>query len=244
MQRTLTLAAIALATTLAAPAHAAFRAEFTTDQGDSGFAVSGIELSGSHLRMNAGKVSTLVDADSGSIIVLMHDKHEYMDMARMVQAMNAMLANVPPQLREMMKQRMAAHGHGGAMVTYTDTGKNESVAGHACTVYRITAGESHDSDACLADLADAGIDAADQATLRKVFADLRAMAKSAVAGIGASSLDQMPTDKFPVRMTRYVDGKVAGVTRLKAITHAAAPAADFTIPAGYSEMQMPAFGAH
>jgi hypothetical protein len=242
MQRTFAIAAITLAAAFVTPAHAAFRAEFATVQGSDAYAVSDITVSGSHMRMDAGKVSTLVDAGTGSIIMLMHDKKQYMDMAKMAQAMNAMLANVPPQMREMMKQRMAAHGHGGSLVTYTNTGKSESVAGYNCTVYRVTAAESHDSDACLADISAAGIDAADQATVRKVFEDLRAMAKNATAGMASSSIGQMPTDKFPVRITRYEDGKVTEVTQIKSVTQAAT--ADFSIPAGYSEVQMPAFGAH
>jgi hypothetical protein len=146
-------------------------------------------------------------------------------------------------MREMMKQRMAAHGHGGVAVAYAPTGQTETVAGYPCTVYSVTAGSEHRGDACLADIASAGIDAADQATVRKVFEDLRAMAQTASAGMASSSINQIPVGKFPVMMTRYDAGKLVGVTQIKDVTRGAVASADFAIPAGYSEKQMPAFGA-
>jgi len=237
--------ALALATigcTLAAPARADFSADFANVQGTGGASLTRIEVSGGHMRMDTGNGSMLVDANSGRILMLMHDKREYMDMGKMAQSLNAMLANVPPQMRDMMKQRMAAHG--GGTVTYAPSGQTATVAGYACAIYRVTVGANHISDSCLADLSAAGIDAADQATVRKVFDDLRAMAQTASAGMAKSALSQIPTGKFPVRMTRYEDGKVADVAQIKSVNRAAVNRADFEIPAGYSETEMPAMGMH
>jgi hypothetical protein len=228
---------------VASSAFADFRAEFAEVKGDSDHALTRIEVSGDRMRMDSGNVSMLVDAASGNILMLMRDKQQYMDMGKMAQSMNAMLASVPPQMREMMKERMAAHGHGGVAVTYAPTGQTESVAGYSCAVYSVSVGTDHSGDTCLADIASAGIDAADQATMRKVFDDLRAMAQTASAGMASSSLNQMPVGKFPVLMTSYDAGKVVAVTQIKDVSHGAIAGADFAIPAGYSEMQMPAFGA-
>jgi hypothetical protein len=195
------------------------------------------------MRMDSGNVSMLVDAASGNILMLMRDKQQYMDMGKMAQSMSAMLSSVPPQMREMMKQRMAAHGHGGAAVTYAPTGQSVTIAGYSCAVYSVSVGTDHSGDTCLADISAAGIDAADQATVRKVFDDLRAMAQTASAGMASSSLNQIPTGKFPVQMTRYEGGKEVAVSQIKDVTRGAIAGADFAIPAGYSEMQMPAFGA-
>ena len=242
MHYKLALALAALGCTLAAPAWADFSADFAAVQGTAGTSLTRIEVGGGHMRMDTGNGSVLVDANSGRILMLMHDKREYMDMGKMAQSLNAMLANVPPQMRDMMKQRMAAHG--GGTVTYAPSGQTATVAGYACAIYRVTVGANHISDACLADLSAAGIDAADQATVRKVFDDLRAMAQTASAGMAKSALSQIPTGKFPVRMTRYDGGKVVDVAQIKNVNRAAVNRADFEIPAGYTEQEMPAMGMH
>ncbi|MBS0557947.1 MAG: DUF4412 domain-containing protein [Proteobacteria bacterium] len=243
MQTRLALAIATLGCILAAPAWADFSADFADVQGTGRAALTRIEVGGGHMRMDTGSNSVLVDANSGRILMLMHDKKQYMDMGKMAQSLNAILANVPPQMRDMMKQRMAARS-GGGTVTYASTGQAATVAGYACTMFQVKAGENHISDACLADLSAAGIDAADQATVRKVFDDLRAMAQTASAGMASSSINQLPTGKFPVRMTRYEDGKIADVSQIKGVSHAAVNRADFEIPAGYSEAEMPAMGMH
>lgn len=243
MQHKFALAIATLGCALAVPAWADFSADFADVQGAGAASLTRIEVSGARMRMDTGQNSILVDTANGRILMLEHDKRQYMDMGKMAQSLNAMLESVPPQMREMMKQRMAAHG-GGAAVTYASTGKAQTIAGYPCTIYRVTVGDTHRSDACLADLSAAGIDAADQTTVRKVFDDLRAMAQTASAGMASSSINQIPTGKFPVRMTRYEDGKVADVSQIKDVNHAAVNRADFEIPAGYTEREMPAMGMH
>jgi hypothetical protein len=160
----------------------------------------------------------------------------------MAQSMNAMLANVPPQMREMMKQRMAAHG--GGPVSYAPTGKAGEVGGHACEIYATSVNGRHVNDACLASVAAAGVSAADEATLRRAFEQMQAMASKASAGMVHTGIDAMPAGKFPVRITQYDDsGAVTDISELKELSSTVVPASDFAIPAGYSEMQMPAFGA-
>jgi hypothetical protein len=243
MQRYLATAFVAFGCALSLPVHADFSATFATVQGAGDAPLARIAVSGSHLRMDSGDGSVLVDASSGRVLMLQHDKREYMDMTRMAQTLSAMLANVPPQMREMMKQRMAAHG-GGGTVAYAATGTTQTIAGDTCTVYRVTIGGNHQSDACLGSLSGAGIDAADQATLRKSFDALREMAQSASAGMFASGLNQLPTDKFPLQITQYDNGKVRDITQLKSVSHAGIPASEFAIPTGFREQQMPGLGAN
>ena len=243
MRQSIVLSVAMLGCAASASAFADFRAEFATVQGAGDTALTRIEVGGGHMRMDTGNNSVLVDAASGRILMLMRDKQQYMDMGKMAQSLNAMLANVPPEMREMMKQRMAAHG-GGVSVSYAPTGQTATIDGYACAMYRVKIGDNHGSDACLADLSAAGIDATDQATVRKVFDDLRAMAQTASAGMVSSGINQLPAGKFPVQMTRYEDGKVVQVTQIKNVNHAVVAAADFEIPAGYSERETPAMGMH
>jgi hypothetical protein len=240
--------ALAIACSLPAAAWADFRADYeTTGQGTIP-ALSRIEVGGAHMRTDAGNVSTLFDVGSGRLLLVEHDKHQYMDMAKvadragaaMGQA-NAAMANLPPEQRAMIQQRIGAVAGMSAKVDVhvTATGASDRVAGYACQVYRTEVNGRHSADSCLADVSDAGISAADRATLRDAFQQIKSMSETMSAGMFKSPINDVPADKFPVRITMYGDdaGKIQTV-QLKSIAATAAEAADFAIPAGYSEKQI------
>ena len=253
MQRRIALA-LALACTFPAAAWADFRAEFDTPEGSGDRALTRIELAGDHMRTDAGNVSMLFDVGSGRLLMLERDKHQYMDMSKvaatagavMAQA-NAAMANLPPEQRAMIQQRMGSvMGEIGAKVDVrvTPTGAGERVAGYACQMYRTRINGVHRADSCLANLADAGISAADQASLRKAFAQLKAMTEKMSSGMFKSPLGEMPADKFPVKITSYDDnGKVEQVVQIKNIANSAVAAGEFAIPAGYTEHEI-SLGRH
>jgi Domain of unknown function (DUF4412) len=253
MQRCLALA-LAFASTLPAPAWADFRADFDAPQGGGDNALTRIELAGDHMRTDAGNVSILFDTGSGRLLMLEHDKHQYMDMAKvaetagaaMAQA-NAALANLPPEQRAMVQQRMgAAMGGLGVKVDVrvSPTGASDRVAGYACQVYRTEINGEHREDSCLANVGDAGISAADQIALRKAFAQLKTMTEKMSGGMFKSPLNEIPADKFPVRITRYDDnGKATQTVQLKSVVTSGVPAGDFAIPPGYSEREI-SMGRH
>jgi len=230
------------------PAFADFRAEFAVVKGSQkaeGPGMSRLELGDGKMRMDADNVSMLMDAGTGKMTVLMHDKHQYMDMQKIVETAsaamataNAALANLPPEQRAMIEQRMGGKIPGvGAKtdVSITPTGTRERVGKFDCEVYRSQINGEHIEDVCLANVADAGISGADQATLRRAFDQMKAMTDKMSNGMFHSPLRTMPTDKFPVRMTRYDDGKPVQVVELKSLTTGGVPASDFAIPAGYTE---------
>jgi len=251
------LAVAILGSLASAPAFADFRAEFAVVKGSGGTepAMSRLELGGGKMRMDADKVSMLMDAGSGKMIVLMHDKHQYMDMQKVVETAsaalataNAALANLPPEQRAMIEQRMGGKipGAGGAKVdvSVTPTGARDRVGNYTCEVYRTQINGEHHEDICLANVADAGISGADQATLRRTFEEMKAMTEKVSNGMFHSPLRSMPTDKFPVRMTRYEDGKVVQVVELKSLSTSGVPGGEFAIPAGYSEADMGSMRRH
>jgi hypothetical protein len=251
MQSRIPLVVALFAASLSTAAWADFRADFANVQGADNSSLSRIELSGNHMRTDAGNVSMLFDVGSGKMIVLMHDKRQYMDMQKVVDAASAAmsaLANLPPQAREMMQQRMGSRmpGMGAPVdVRVTPTGKSESVAGYACQVYSSSISGRHSEDSCLANAADAGISAADQATLRKAFEELKAMTEKMSAGLFKSPLSQVPSDKFPVRIVRFGnDGKAEQTVQLKSLSTGSISTGDFSIPAGYTEQDMGGMGRH
>jgi hypothetical protein len=252
------LSIAALGCALSGTALADFRADFTVVKGGSDNSMPGvsrIELGGGRMRTDAGNVSMLFDTRSGAMTVLMHDKHQYMDMQKVIETAgaamaqaNAALASLPPEQRAMLEQRMGGKipGMGAKLdVSVTPTGASDRVAGHACQIYRTQVGDRHADDICLANIGDAGISAADQATLRKAFEEMRTMTEKMSAGMFRSPLSSMPLDKFPVRMTHYDDsGKVLQVVELKGVQTGGVVDSDFAVPAGYTEQDMGSLGRH
>ncbi len=248
MQRRIALV-LALACAFPAAAWADFRADFDAPQGGSEHALTRIELAGNHMRTDAGKVSILFDVGSGQMLVLEHDKRQYMDLAKvaatagaaMAQA-NAAMANLPPEQRAMLQQRMgSAMGGMGAKIDVhvTPTGASERVGGYACQVYRTEINGEHHEDTCLANVADAGISAADSDSLRKAFAQLKTMTEKMSGGMFKAPINEMPDGKFPVKITQYDDdGKPIQTVVLKSMATSGISAGDFAIPAGYTEHEI------
>ena len=232
---------------LAPAAWADFHAEYE-GSGDT-LKLSRIEVAGNQMRMDSGNVSILFDtAGSGKMIILMHDKKQFMDFAKvaevagaaMAQA-NAALANLPPEQRAMVEARMhGAMGAAGAKVDVqvTPTGASDRAGGFACQIYRTDVGGRHSEDTCLADVGEAGISAADRATVRRAFEQMKTMSEKMTAGMFRSPVNQIPVDKFPVRITHTDDNGKTQTVLIKGIASGGVNVADFAIPAGYTEQEM------
>jgi hypothetical protein len=245
MPRRLVLA-LALAC-LTPVAWADFLAEYVQSGSDQGNVpgLSRIEVVGDHMRTDAGRISMLFDVGSGKMIVLMHEKKQYLDMAKVAQTAgaamaqaNAALANLPPEQRAMVEQRMqgAMMGAGAKVaVSVTPTGATDRVGNWPCEVYSTSVAGRHVDDSCLANSADAGITAADRATVHRAFDQIKAMTEKMSAGMFKSPMNQIPEGKFPVRITHIDDNGKTQTALLKGITTAGIGPADFSIPPGYTE---------
>ena len=69
--------------------------------------------------------------------------------------MEQALANVPPEMRAQMQGMIggAVPGMGGeAMVKVEDTGRGDTVAGHACTIYRTQVQGRTVNESCMGDV--------------------------------------------------------------------------------------------
>jgi len=231
-------------------ARADFRANFSVVNGSRSHDLSRIELSGQHMRTDAGKSSMLFDISSGRMLMLQHDKKQYMNMANVARSANAAmarakaaLANLPPEQRAMIEKRlgnrMPGMMGGKVDVSVKPTGKHEQVGKYSCEIYSTTVNGRHIQDACLADAGSIGIPASDRATLHRAFEELKALMTRMSAGLVKSPLGGMPTGKFPVQITRFpANGGTASTIRLQQVSDSAVPASDFEIPAGYTEREM------
>lgn len=254
MRHSISLAIAVCSFALCAAAHADFRADFAVVKGGNGDAtLSRIELSGNHMRTDSGNVSMLFDGSSNRMLVLMHDKKKYMDMAKIAEAAGAAMAqaqaamaNLPPAQRAMIEQQMGKHmpGMGGVSIDLSTkpTGAHDRVGSYACDVYSTTINGVRSSESCLTPLAAAGISAADTAGMRHAFEQLKALTEKMSAGMFKSPLSGMPTDHFPVRITNFKNGRAGETVELKSLSTSNVPASDFAIPSGYSEETMGSMG--
>lgn len=235
---------------LAPAAWADFRADFEGDGGQTN-AMSRLEVAGDHMRIDAGHISMLFDVGSGRMLMLMNDKREYFDMAKVADTANAAmaqasaaLANLPPEQRAMIEQRMAgAMGGVGpkVSVSMTPTGASDRVGSWSCQVWRSDVGDRHADDICLANSDDAGISAADRATVHRAFDQIKALTERMTAGMARPPIAQLPEGKFPVRITHYEENGKTQTVVLKGVSGGVS-AADFGVPAGYTEKQIEMHG--
>jgi hypothetical protein len=244
---------LALSCLLADRAFADFRIDYAEVQGTADHdspALTRIESSGPHLRVDAGSSNFVYNANTNQFLLLDHAKHQYLDFDEVVEAAHgamaraqAALANLPPEQRAMAEQRMRhlTTGSAATAVHYIATGSTSRVAGLNYNIYRIEIEGRHSGDACLANVADTGITAAERAALKQCFERLEAFSEKASNGlvVARSPIRALPSATLPVRVTRLDDsGKVIGTTELKSISQAAIDAADFTVPAGYHKQQI------
>jgi len=245
--------ALALALACLAPAAwADFRADFEGAGQGNVPVLSRFEVAGNRMRTDAGKISMIFDLSNDRMIMLMHDKREYMDMAKMAETAGAAMAqakaamaNLPPEQRAMIEQRMqGAMGMGQQqqlVVRITPTGASDRVGNWPCQVYRTDVGDRHVDDMCLADSDDTGISAADRATVHRAFDHMRAMTEKMSAGMVKPPISQLPEGKFPVRITHYDESGKTQVVTLKGLSGSVS-GSDFEIPSGYAEKQIEMHG--
>jgi hypothetical protein len=256
----MTIRTLAVATTLAlaVPATAAYadaRIDFRATEG-GGAAMQSILIGQGKIRSDADADTNVVfDTVAGTMVVIDHDRREFTRIGKaeleqmgetMNQAMRQMeqaLANVPPEMRAQMQGMIggAIPGMGGqAMVKVEDTGRSDTVAGHACRIYRtqiqgIVATESCMGDAAALDELPPG----DRATLESAMAMTREMVESLSSGPLGQFAEMAPfkDGMFPLRITE-IEGGVRSTSEYAGIDTGALPADAFAIPAGFKEQKL------
>jgi hypothetical protein len=207
--------------------------------------LSRVELGGSHMRIDAGRVSLLLDAGADKVVMLMHNKKKYLDTKKAILAdasSSAELSKLTPEQRALIQKREAAHmPDSGAATTASrvnlkPTGRSDRVHDYACEVYRIEVNGRHKQDLCLASVVDVGISAQDRAALQRTLAQLKAISEGRFGRVVRAPIVAVLPEKFPVKVVRYnEEGDVIEILELKQLTNGGVNAGDFAIPAGYTE---------
>jgi hypothetical protein len=210
------------------------------------------QIKGSKVRVESVEspdVALVYDAATHGMTVIDHGKKKYMRidaetaaqagaaMSDAMKEMEARLAELPPEQREMAKQFMPKLPGGASklpVIASQKTGKSDSVQGVSCEIMTVTMDGEALGDACVTSKSLALSDA-DQQTMKTMFADMSRLASSfagsgAAAGQQFSALDGMPL--------RWRDADSGRVTEMRIDAKAAVDAAAMEIPAGYAEQEI------
>lgn len=158
--------------------------------------------------------------------------------------MEAQLASMPPQVREMMKQQMPNMGTGKPLVEIkvTKTGKTATKGGYSCQLVDVAItgvpmagamGQEH----CVIDPNKLGIPAADMQTLKAMGEYAKRMTKDLGQVVGGMP-DMMEMGGWPV----WTKDKQTGESWLVKTVDKSVGGVSFSVPAGYKQEQMPTMG--
>lgn len=161
--------------------------------------------------------------------------------ADMMKEMEAQLASMPPQMREMMKQSMPNMGTGKPLIEMkvTKTGHTATKGGYSCQLVDVTItgapmagtmGQEH----CVVDPAKLGIPAADMKTITAMAEFNKQMTKELGQMVGG-----MPDLKSMGGWPVWTKDKQTGDAWLVKSVANSVSGVSFSVPAGYKQEQMP-----
>ena len=194
-----------------------------------------------------GNLSVILDPAASTTTILDHGKKTYTKIGKaevaqivgMLKQMEAQMAGMPPEAREMAQRMMASRGGGAAVVT-TDTGEKSTVAGKSCRIYKTVVNGRLTTEECMGDASAIDVPAADRATMAAAMAWAKelsdSLANSPLARFGDSS--PFKSNMVPLRSTTIATDGSRKTSEFVGVSSAAIPADSFAIPAGYKEQKL------
>jgi len=194
---------------------------------------------------------TLYDSRTGTLTMVMPQRHQYIRLTResanraraqMQQQMQAQLANVPPGQRDMVRKMLEKQRTTAATAAVppkvSDTGRNDTVSGVRCRLYRVEPHGGSPREICMAGRAALGISRDDLHAIRSMASEGQEIARR-LGGETSKDLTfdpaQMPG--FPV-LERPAGSAATGTSRLQTVEHGGLDPGMFRIPGGYTERSL------
>ncbi len=193
--------------------------------------------------------TVLFNADSRTLTIVNHGERSYMEldearvkgvsdkMSAMMKQMEAQLANLPKEQREMLMERMPGFKRPES-VSYSaeKTGGSDTVNGFRCDNYEVNKNGQPYMKACVSSHKTLGISSADFDTLATMFEAMKDMASQF-----SGSDDMMPLRELgglPVR-SKTADG--GETSEIVAVNDDRLDGELFAVDASYKPQQMPNF---
>jgi hypothetical protein len=158
--------------------------------------------------------------------------------------MEAAMAGMPPERRAMMEKMMGQMGGGAGPQApkrvLKNTGRTETVAGIKCTVWEASVAGQKEEELCAAP--PGAVPGGDE--MMKTLRQVGEMLKGFTQGFGANSKadnawrDMDTINGVPILTRDFDGGKVTNETRLNVARKESVAAAQFEVPAGYTEKKI------
>jgi hypothetical protein len=218
--------------------------EYKATEG-GGNSITSILIGQGKIRSEAdANTSVIMDPAAGATIILDHGKKTFTKIGKaeiaqltdLMKQMETMMANMPPEARQMMQGRMG----GGPVASTVDTGEKATVAGKSCKIFRTTVQGKATAETCMADASAIDLPAADRATMAAAMAWSKELTDALATGPMARFADSSPfkAGMFPVRSTTIAADGSRKTSEFVGISNAAIAADMFTVPADYKEQKL------
>jgi len=225
-----------------------------------------MKIEGNRMRADSGAETTMIFlGDTDEMYIVDHNKKTYMVMdretieamgAKMSEAMKQMeaaLANVPPEQREMMEKMMKGKMKGMPSSTprsepvVTSLGQSDTVSGIGCEWQQVSRDDVVELKACVGQYSD--FPASDDVRqiseeMKEFVSSLTEAVSSITSGPGplgavmASPMSAMALDGFPLISEHFQDGKLANRTRFQSVEEGSISGEEFTPPSGYKKQDI------
>lgn len=253
----------------AAHAGAVFRIEVEDLSAGGEVEITEIKIEGSRMRTDTGgdnATSMIFLGESDEMYMIDHGERSYIVMDRetvealgrkmseAMKQMEAALAQVPPEQREMMERMMKERM--GSMASSTPSGEpvvrslgeSDTVNGIACEWKEVTRGDVVDFKACVGDPSDIAGGAEMQAMALEmaefVSALMEAFSSMASSNMFGSMLAENPMSSmedlggFPLVSEDFDNGTLARRSTFQSVDETSIAAEEFTPPSGYKRQDI------
>lgn len=152
--------------------------------------------------------------------------------------MQSSLAGLPPEQRAKMEKLMG--GGDSSKRVLKNTGRTETVAGFKCTVWEASEDGKKEEEICAA--APGSVPGGEDMmqTMRSVGEMLKGFTQNVGGGAAENTWRDLETIKgMPIMMRTFDGATVASENKLTLARKESVPAAQFEVPAGYTEKKMP-----
>ncbi len=228
------------------------RIEYKATEG-GGSSLSTILIGQGKIRSETDQnMSVIMDPTAGTTTILDHGKKTFTRITRAdlasladsLKQLEQMMANLPPEARQMLAGRMGGAGMGGPAPVTEDTGERATVAGRSCRVFRTTLDGKTTAEHCMADASAIEIPAADRATMAAAMAWSKELTDALAKGPMARFGDSTPFrgGLVPLRTTTIGADGTRKTSEFVGVTAVALAADQFAVPAGYKEQPLPKIG--
>jgi len=167
-------------------------------------------------------------------------------MNAMMKQMEEQMANMPPEVRQMMKDKMPGMGAAPAVpkIEVKATTVRETQQGYPCLRYDVFQEGKRVREYWVTSMDNVGITSEDFSVFQEMSGFFEKMLNAFSQAMSLQEMLENPVaelakmDGFPVLMREYDGDKVVQENRLVSVEKRSLPAEEFDAPAGYKETKM------